>query len=115
MGSDEAVKFLSDLCEKNDIKIIERRTSKILDKLFSKLIEPTLEHPTLVLHHPMCMCPLAKEHRSVKGISERFELFANGMEIVNAYTELNDPLEQRLQFERQIHNKEMEMKDCDIE
>ena len=113
--SDEAVNFLSALCDKSEIKVKKKTTSKILDKLFSKLVEPELISPTFVLHHPMCMCPLAKEHRSIKGISERFELFANGMEIVNAYTELNDPLEQRLQFERQIHNKEMEMKDCDIE
>merc|ERR1719266_2458802 len=113
--TDEAVKFLISLCQKADIEVSERTTSKLLDKLFSKLVEPELKLPTFVLHHPMCMCPLAKEHRSIKGISERFELFVNGMEIVNAYTELNDPLEQRLQFERQIHNKEMEMKDCDVE
>ena len=113
--SDEAVKFLSDLCEKNDIKIIERRTSKILDKLFSKLIEPTLEHPTFVLHHPMCMCPLAKEHRSVKGISERFELFAKGLEVVNAYTELNDPMQQKLRFKKQRQSELTDYKETSIE
>ena len=67
-----------------------------MDKLFSKLIEPELKLPTFVLHHPACMCPLAKEHRSIKGISERFELFAGGIELVNAYTELNDPVEQQI-------------------
>ena len=96
--------LLKDLCVKNGISLksdrgVESSTAKLYDKLFSKLIEPELQRPTFVLHHPMCMCPLAKEHRSEPGISERFELFAEGMELINAYTELNDPRAQRAAFE----------------
>jgi lysyl-tRNA synthetase class 2 len=113
--SGEAVKFLSSLCQKLDIAITENKTSKLLDKLFSKLIEPELKLPTFVLHHPMCMCPLAKEHRSIKGISERFELFVKGLEVVNAYTELNDPIEQKLQFQKQKNYKSVEIQDGTLE
>ena len=113
--SDEAVKFLISLCEKSGTNINERKTSKLLDKLFSKLIEPELKLPTFVLHHPSCMCPLAKEHRSIKGISERFELFAGGIELVNAYTELNDPVEQQKQFIKQKQSKKMTLEGCNIE
>jgi len=113
--SDEAVKFLISLCEKSGTNINERKTSKLLDKLFSKLIEPELKLPTFVLHHPACMCPLAKEHRSIKGISERFELFAGGIELVNAYTELNDPVEQQKQFIKQKQSKKMTLEGCNIE
>ena len=113
--SDEAVKFLISLCEKSGTNINERKTSKLLDKLFSKLIEPELKLPTFVLHHPSSMCPLAKEHRSIKGISERFELFAGGIELVNAYTELNDPVEQQKQFIKQKQSKKMSLEDCNIE
>ena len=51
--------------------------------------------PTLITHHPLCLSPLAKEHRSRPGLTERFELFVLRRELVNAYTELNDPREQR--------------------
>ncbi len=51
--------------------------------------------PTLIMHHPLCLSPLAKEHRSRPGLTERFELFVLRRELVNAYTELNDPREQR--------------------
>ena len=113
--SDEAVKFLFSLCQKADIEVSEKTTSKLLDKLFSKLVEPELKLPTFVLHHPTCMCPLAKEHRAFKGISERFELFAGGMELVNAYTELNDPVEQQKQFKAQKQSKISETEDSNIE
>ena len=113
--SSEAVKFLSSLCQKSDIKVYENKTSKLLDKLFSKIIEPELKSPTFVLHHPMCMCPLAKEHRSIKGVSERFELFVKGLELINAYTEVNDPVEQKLQFEKQKSNKNLEVQGNTLE
>merc|ERR1719266_1967696 len=113
--TDEAVKFLISLCQKADIEVSERTTSKLLDKLFSKLVEPELKLPTFVLHHPMCMCPLAKEHRSIKGISDRFELFASGIELVNAYTELNDPIQQQKLFKLQKQSKMLETEDSNIE
>jgi len=111
----EAVKLLSTLCEAHNIQINERKTSKLLDKLFSKLIEPKLKLPTFVLHHPSCMCPLAKEHRSIKGMAERFELFAGGLELVNAYTELNDPIEQQKQFKNQKQLKLLDEEDSNTE
>ena len=113
--SGEAVKFLSYICENNNIEMTEKTSSKLLDKLFSKLIEPELHSPTFVLHHPMCMCPLAKEHRSLKGVSERFELFTKGIELLNAYTELNDPIEQKLQFKKQKQLKCVEMQESALE
>ena len=74
---------------------------KLLDKLFSKIVEPTLMDPTFVLDHPLSESPLAKEHRSKPFIAERFELFVGGNELANAYTEQNDPDTQREHFRRQ--------------
>ena len=71
-----------------------------MDKLFSKLIEPELQNPTFVLDHPLCMSPLAKEHRSKPGHSERFELFARSLELINAYTEQNDPEKLKQAFDQ---------------
>ena len=79
---------------------------KLLDKLFSKIVEPTLMDPTFVLDHPLSESPLAKEHRDKPFIAERFELFVGGQELVNAYTEQNDPDVQREYFRRQqLENK----------
>ena len=75
--------------------------AKLLDKVFSKLVEPTLMDPTFVLDHPLADSPLAKEHRDKPFIAERFELFVGGQELVNAYTEQNDPEVQREHFRRQ--------------
>ena len=74
---------------------VEASVPKLYDKLFSHLVEPELTSPTFVLHHPMCMSPLAKRHRDQPHLAERFELFVSGMELINAYTELNNPAEQR--------------------
>ncbi len=74
---------------------------KLLDKLFGEYVEPLLINPTFVMHHPTVISPLAKEHRSRPGITERFELFCMGFELANAFSELNDALDQRSRFERQ--------------
>jgi lysyl-tRNA synthetase class 2 len=71
---------------------------KLLDLLFSELVEPGLIQPTFVMDHPRELSPLAKSHRSAPGLVERFELFAGGFELVNAFSELNDPDEQRRRF-----------------
>ena len=74
---------------------------RIVDDLLSKQVEPKLESPTFILDYPKELSPFAKDHRSEPGLVERFECFAGGMEFANAFTELNDPDEQRARFEEQ--------------
>jgi lysyl-tRNA synthetase class 2 len=74
----------------------------LVDDLFSKRVEPKLIQPTFVTDYPKALSPFAKDHRSKPGLVERFEVFANGMELGNAFTELNDPDEQRARFEAQV-------------
>ncbi len=75
---------------------------RLLDKLFDRLVGDHLKDPTFVLDHPLILSPLAKRHREKPGRVERFELFVAGMELVNAFSELNDPLDQRRRFEEQL-------------
>jgi lysyl-tRNA synthetase, class II len=74
---------------------------KLLDKLFGMYVEPLIHNPTFVIHHPIVISPLAKPHRNLAGVTERFELFASGFELANAFSELNDAFDQRARFEAQ--------------
>ncbi len=74
---------------------------QLVDELLSKQVEPTLVEPTFLLDYPVELSPFAKRHRSANGLVERFEAYAGKMEIANAFTELNDPDEQRRRFEQQ--------------
>jgi lysyl-tRNA synthetase class 2 len=71
---------------------------KLLDKLFGALVEPGLVQPTFVMDHPIELSPLAKPHRSDPGVVERFELYGMSTELANAFSELNDPIDQRQRF-----------------
>jgi lysyl-tRNA synthetase class 2 len=72
-----------------------------VDTLLSKYVEPKLEQPTFLLDYPVELSPFAKAHRSEEGLVERWECFVSGIEIANAFSELNDPDEQRARFEEQ--------------
>jgi lysyl-tRNA synthetase class 2 len=80
--------------------------AKQVDGLLSKHVEPKLEQPTFVMDYPKELSPFAKDHRSEAGLVERFECFAAGIEFSNAFTELNDPDEQRARFEQQRRERE---------
>ena len=75
--------------------------AQLVDALLSRYVEPDLQQPTFLLDYPVELSPFAKGHRELDGLVERFEAFAGGIEIANAFTELNDPDEQRARFEEQ--------------
>ena len=80
---------------------------KIVQELFEKLVEGTIEQPTFVCDFPREVSPLARPHRDDPGLTEHFDLVAAGLELVTAFSELTDPIEQRAKFELQQQMKEV--------
>jgi lysyl-tRNA synthetase class 2 len=94
---------LKDTCKSFNIEVdATMGRGKLIDELFSEKVEANLIQPTYITDYPLEMTPLAKKHRSKEGLVERFELFVNGKEIGNAYSELNDPIDQKERFEDQL-------------
>jgi lysyl-tRNA synthetase class 2 len=98
---------LREVCKKLHIPVdASMGKGKLIDELFSNTSESKYIQPTFITDYPVEMSPLTKKHRDKAGLVERFELMINGKEIANAYSELNDPLDQRERFEDQVKLKE---------
>ncbi|OXB78344.1 UNVERIFIED_CONTAM: hypothetical protein H355_009115 [Colinus virginianus] len=104
--TEETRRFFDDLCTVKNVECPPpRTTARLLDKLVGEFLEVTCISPTFICDHPQIMSPLAKWHRTRQGLTERFELFVMKKEVCNAYTELNDPFQQRQLFEDQAKAK----------
>ncbi|GFH11345.1 lysyl-tRNA synthetase [Haematococcus lacustris] len=102
----ETRQVLLDLCTKHNVNCPAPHTpARLLDKLVGEFLEEQCVNPTFICDHPQLMSPLAKWHRNLPGMTERFELFVNKKELCNAYTELNDPVRQRELFQDQAGAK----------
>lgn len=99
MGEDELRATAKDLQVPLDDTMAK---GKIIDEIFGEKCEPLLIQPTFITDYPVEMSPLTKKHRSKEGLVERFEAICNGKEIMNSYSELNDPVDQRERFEEQL-------------
>jgi lysyl-tRNA synthetase class 2 len=94
---------LREVCEKVGIEVDETMgIGKMIDELFGEKCEHTYIQPTFITDYPKEMSPLTKEHRTNPNLTERFELMVNGKELANAYSELNDPIDQKERFEEQL-------------
>lgn len=106
----QCVSKLQVICQEHRVQVnaneqYAKSYGYLIDKLLSNLVEQKCIQPTFITNYPIELSPLARNHRSRPGLTERFELFVNGKELCNAYTELNDPREQRRRFADQVRQK----------
>ena len=98
---------LKALCDRLGVEVDDHANrGQLIDEIFDSTVAPDLIQPTFVIDYPLEMSPLAKRHRSETGLTERFEPFVCGGEIGNAFSELNDPIDQKSRFEHQMSLKE---------
>ncbi|MFZ5433217.1 MAG: lysine--tRNA ligase [Calditrichota bacterium] len=98
---------LGEIAKQHDVDVTkEMGEGKLLDEIMKTLVRPSLRQPTMIYDYPLSLSPLAKKHRTDPRLVERFQPFALGFELGNAFSELNDPLDQRERFENQKRLKE---------